>query len=63
MASAYNAQLVTYGSQLQRIIRRLSVVEQQVRRDFSNVGNEACANSLASVIAKYQQAYQLLMRM
>ena len=54
------SQLGNYQQELYNIIRELESIEDGVRRDFKNVGNDKCANYIHTVIEKYYAAYSTL---
>ena len=54
------SQIENYRSELRSIIRELESIENGVRNDFKNVGNDKCADSIHSVIVKYRSALNTL---
>ena len=53
-------QLEGYRIELNSIIRELESIEAGVKRDFKNIGNDKCAESIHSVIVKYKSALRTL---
>ena len=54
MDTATRRELDGIKEDLNAIIRELEGISSGVRSDFLNVGNDKCANSIDSVIAKYR---------
>ena len=49
-------QLENYKTELRSIIRELHDLERAVRSYFKNIGNDMCADSIHSVIERYESA-------
>ena len=60
MTKAGSLELIEYRRELKNIISELRDVESHIRRDFQNVGNVQCADSIQSVINKYESALRTL---
>lgn len=60
MTNSGSAELIEYRKELRNIISELRNVEGRVRRDFQNIGNIQCADSIQSVISKYESALRTL---
>ena len=60
MTNRGSAELIEYRRELSSIISELKNVEARVRGDFKNVGNIQCADSIRSVISKYESALRTL---
>ncbi|MBR2589507.1 MAG: hypothetical protein IKE65_01125 [Clostridia bacterium] len=54
------SQLSDYQRELLSIIRELESIEDGLRKDFKNVGNDKCADYIHTVIQKYYSAYGTL---
>lgn len=52
--------LIECRNELRSIINQLRNIENGVRYDFKNVGNVRCADSIRSVIIKYERALATL---
>lgn len=60
MTSRGSNELREYRRELRDIINSLKNLEFSLRNDFKNVGNKQCADSVNSVIVKYESALRTL---
>lgn len=47
-------------SELQSILNELNAIERGIRRDFSGIGQEHCADCIDGVISKYRRVLNQL---
>ncbi len=60
MSTNKSAQLEAFKSELRNIINGLYEIESCIRSEFKNIGNTRCADSINSVIKKYEAALSTL---
>lgn len=60
MTNRGSSELQAYRVELKNIINDLRNIEASVRYEYKNVGNERCADSIKSVINKYESALKTL---
>lgn len=60
MAYSGSGDIERIKSELRSIISELEDVERHLRSDFKNVGNEAVADCIGSVITKYESTLKTL---
>ena len=60
MSNQGSTQLNACKTELKNIIVGLEDIENHVRADYKNIGNIQCADSIRSVINKYQSALNTL---
>lgn len=60
MMNSGSSELIEYRRELSNIISELKNIEGHILRDFQNVGNVQCADSIQSVITKYESALRTL---
>lgn len=60
MTNKGSQELIACRAELKSIINSLYTLENNIRNNFKNVGNDKCADSIHSVIVKYESALRTL---